>query len=149
MEPQQLFIIVWCILAIGLLSFGFLKGKKILSVFPPLDSTKVVFREKRASGGSRKSFITKGGSATKVLDVIVTEKELWIKCSLLMAGLSWAFDLVHKVSLSDINSIQINKNKVVISFKSPKNEVTTFDLKLKKAQEFFDLIDSKKNAQQS
>ena len=144
MESEQLFLIVWVLLAIGLLTFAFFKGKKMLSVFSPLDSVKVVFREKRVSGGSRKSFITKGGSASKVLDVVVTENELWIKCSVLMAGFSWAFDLVHKVDLSNITSVNINKNKVSLSFQSSKNESTVFDLKLKKAKEFFNLIESKK-----
>ena len=127
-----------------MVTFAFLDGKKVLSIFPKLDSVKLIFREKGASGGSRKSFVTKGGSANKILDVIITEEELWIKCSVLMAGLSWAFDLVHKVNLSNISSVQIYKNKVTLSFKSSKKEMTTFDLKLKKAEKFFNLIESKK-----
>jgi hypothetical protein len=54
-------------------------GKRAESRFPPIDKQRVMFREKWASGRSTASLSTKLGGASRALDVVVTETELWIK----------------------------------------------------------------------
>jgi len=106
----------------------------------------VLEREKGTSGNSRKSLKTKLGGANNVLEIIITQEELWIRSPLLLAGFGKTFDLLHRVPLSEVLDAEYNKRNVVVSFKTDNNLETTLDLKMKKAQEFVELI--KKNSVQ-
>lgn len=127
-------------MAITMLTIMYKRGKKALAIFPNISSVDVLFREKGVSGNSRKSLKTKLGGASNVLDIIVTENELWIRSPLLIAGFGETFDLLHKVQLSRISNAESNKKKVVITFNSDGKTETTLDLKIKKAQEFVEII---------
>jgi len=122
----------------------YIRGKSALVIFPNITSVDVLFREKGVSGNSRKSLKTKFGGAKNVLDVIVTDCELWIRSPLLFAGFSKTYDLLHKVQLSHISNVESNKKKVVISFNSDGKIETTLELKMKKAQDFVEIINKKK-----
>ena len=127
-------------MAITMLIIMYKRAKRALAIFPNISSVNILFREKGVTGNSRKSLKTKLGGATNVLDVIVTDNELWIRSPLLFAGFGKIYDLIHKVQLSQISNAELNKNKVVITFNSGEKTETTLDLKMKKAQEFVEII---------
>lgn len=140
MAPQHIFLIVWTIMAISILTIMYKRGKKALAIFPNISSVDVLFREKRVSGNSRKSLKTKLGGTKNILDVIVTDNELWIRSPLLFAGFGKTYDLLHKVQLSQISNAESNKKKVVIIFNSGEKGNTILDLQMMKAQEFVEII---------
>lgn len=123
-----------------MLTIMYKRGKKALAIFPNISSVDVLFREKGVSGNSRKSLKTKLGGASNVLDIIVTDNELWIRSPLLIAGFGKTYDLLHKVQLSRISNAESNRKKVIITFNSDGKTETTLDLKMKKAQEFVEII---------
>lgn len=92
-----------------------------------------MFREKGVTDNSRKSLKTKLGGARSVLEVIVTNNELWIRSHLLFAAFSNAYDLPHKVKLSNILKTERYQTKVSITFLAFENTETKIDLKMKKA----------------
>lgn len=120
-----------------------LKGRQVLKIFPDVSSEKILFKEKRASGFSRKSFITRLGGANRVLEVIITSEELWIRSPLLFAGVGDHSDLIHNIPLNNILKIERINNKVIISFKTAGNLVATLELNLKKAIEFVEIISAR------
>ena len=143
MEPQHIFLIVWVIMAATMLTVMYKRGKKALDIFPDISSVDILFRENRVSGNSRKSLKTKLGGARNVLEIIVTNDELWIRNPLLFAGFGKTYDLLHKVQLPHISNAELNKKNVVITFNSTQKTETTLDLKMKKAQEFVEIINKK------
>ncbi len=118
MEGKTIFFIVWCIVVVFILTTFYLKGKKALSIFPDIDDDDIKFRDKRASGYSTKSFKTKMGGARKVLDIIVTNDELWLKSRLLFAFVSKKNDLLHRIPFNNIKSIAENGKTIIIDFTS-------------------------------
>jgi hypothetical protein len=147
MELQYIFLTIWLIIAVIMLAMLYRRGKKALEIFPDPDSIDILFREKSVSGNSRKSLITKLGGANNVLEIIVTNDELWIRSPLLFAGFGKTYDLLHRIKLTDVLNVELSKKKVVISFKSGSNSDTTLDLKMKKAQAFIEIIKNKKSVQ--
>ncbi|WP_146035296.1 hypothetical protein, partial [Formosa algae] len=143
MEPQHIFLIFWVIMAATMLTVMYKRGKKALDIFPDISSVHILFREKGVSGNSRKSLKTKLGGARNVLEIIVTNDELWIRSPLLFAGFGKTYDLLHKVQLLHISNAELNKKNVVITFNSTQKTETTLDLKMKKAQEFVEIINKK------
>lgn len=145
MEPEHIFLTVWTIIAITGLSLMYRRGKKVLEIFPSLESVGILFQEKRVSGSSRKSSKTKRGGARNVLEVIITNDELWIRSPLLFASIANTNDLLHKVELSEVLNIELNKENVAISFSTNDKSETTLDLNMKKAKEFIRIIKDKKS----
>lgn len=143
MESQHIFLIVWLITAITLLVIIYKRGKKALDIFPNISSVDILFREKGVSGYSSKSLRTKLGRAKNVLDIIVTDEELWIRSPLLFAGFGKTYDLLHKIRLPQISHAELYRNSVVISFNSDRKTETTLNLEMKNAQEFIKIINKK------
>lgn len=144
MGSQQLFLLVWFIIVITLLTIMYIRGRKALEIFPNLDSVSLLFREKGVSGKSNKSILTKLGGANNILDVILTKDELWVRCPLLFAGFGKTYDLLHKVKLNSIHSAELIGNNVVVAFKAENGFETTLDLRIKKAQDFIYLVEYSK-----
>jgi len=144
MEPQYIFLTVWFILAISLLSIMYIRGKKALEQFPNLDTVNILFRERKASGNSLKSFQTKYGGASKVLEIIVTDNELWLKSPLLIAGFGDKIDLLHKVKLTNILSADINKKDVIIVFITENKIETKIRIRMKNREKFIEIIKKKR-----
>jgi len=86
-------------------------GKGSEAAFKDLDLSKVKFREKGASGYSRKSIITEFGGASGLLDVIVTDTELYIKGTYpALTHIGTFNDLTRRVNLSDIrDGVRLDK----------------------------------------
>ena len=117
MNPQ-VFLIIWFLIVITILLIFYTQGKKALAIFPPLNTVNVIYRDKSASGRSLHSFKTKFGGARKVLDIVVTDNEIWLKSMLLFAFIQKRNDLLHKVKLDQIKSIKLEEKKVKLSFTS-------------------------------
>ncbi|BDD01378.1 hypothetical protein [Persicobacter psychrovividus] len=118
MNGETIFLIVWVIVAAFILTTFYKRGKKALSIFPDIHSVRVVYRDKSASGHSNKSWTTKMGGARNALDIVVTDKELWLKSMLLFAGIGKHYDLLHKVSLDNIIRTDRQGRKITVDFKT-------------------------------
>ncbi len=128
---------------ISILIITFRRGKRALEIFPPISTISILFREKGVSGNSRKSFISRNGGANKALEIIVSDNELWIRSAILFAGFGKYSDLIHKIKLVEITKICVDQKIVTITFNSTSQTKTTLDLKMTKAEEFFQIIKEK------
>ena len=108
------FYFIFAAFAIITITMFYFFGINSEKIFPSIESQTVVFREKGASGYSFKNAITKMGGANKVLDIIVTNNELWIKGIYPMfTFVGTKYDLTHKIPLKNINSVELNANKII------------------------------------
>lgn len=122
MNSVTTFILIWIIGAVGVLTTLYKRGKKALAIFPDINNEHILYRDKSASGYSSKSWITKMGGASKSLDVVVTDKELWFKSMLLFASSSKQHDLLHKIPLTDITKIVREGKEVRVNFRTTEGE---------------------------
>ncbi len=101
-----------------------------------------MYRDKRASGYSTKSFITKMGGANGVLDIIVTDNELWIRSLMIFASIGQKYDLLHRIQKNKIQNIVLNGSKITIDFININDKKKQIILKIRDTNEF--LISLKK-----
>lgn len=135
------FYIIWLVLFIYASVRFLARSLKSRKKFKISDLDIVKFHEKGASGYSNKSFITKIGGANKVLDIIVTEKELWIKGIFsIFTEIGNYYDMSHKIPLSNICKAEINKQYVQLWFINEKGEESNIKLTLRSPNEFIDAI---------
>ena len=144
MDGGTIFTIIWFIAVIFILTTLYRRGKNALSIFPDIDSVNVLFREKRASGYSTQSTLTKMGGARNALDIVVTDKELWIRSMLLLASFGQQYDLLHRIPVKDILSINRNRKKVTIDFNSGVGQQKQVVLKIKNTEKFLNAINELK-----
>ena len=123
-----------------MLTVLFLRGKKALSIFPDIDSVRVVYRDKTASGFSSKSWVTRMGGASGVLDIVVTDRELWLKSMWLFASVGKRYDLLHKISLENITGADSNGRKITLDFRTEDGELKQVVLITKRPDEFLKAI---------
>lgn len=98
------------------------RGKKALSIFPDINSVTVTYRDKTGLGYSTKSWSTKVGGASRSLDIVVTDKELWLRSFLLLAGITQQHDLVHRIPLKKISRIKRDGATITLDFRNDKGE---------------------------
>jgi len=122
MGPGSILILVAVSLAGIMLKTFYDRGKKALSIFPDINSVTVKYRDKTALGYSTKSWQTKIGGASRALDIVVTDKELWLKSFLLFAGITQQHDLLHRISLNKITRVKENGAEIILDFKNEKGE---------------------------
>ena len=96
-------------------------GKKALKLFPDIKSVNVMYRDKAATGYSTKSWKTKVGGASRSIDIVVTEEELWLSAMVFFAGITKQHDLLHRIPLKKISSAKRDKDQIMLSFKDQKN----------------------------
>jgi len=142
MDEGTIFLIVWTIAVVLILSKLYIIGKKALSIFPDINTVQVVYRDKSASGNSTQSWKTKMGGAKNVLDIVVTDKELWIKSMLLFAGIGKRYDLLHKVSLNNIKGVNPKGKKITIDFKTEDGEDKQVVIITKRPDDFMKAINN-------
>jgi hypothetical protein len=123
MTGPTIFFILWLVLVVYTLRTFYARGKKALSIFPDINTVKVIYRDKTASGHSTKNWKTKIGGARNSLDIVVTDKELWTKSMLLFASIGQQYDLIHKVSLDKITGTKENGNQLTVDFTNEKGEL--------------------------
>lgn len=135
-------IVILVIVGVGgvMLKTFYDQGKAALAIFPDIKTVTVVYRDKTALGYSMKSWKTKVGGASRSLDIIVTDKELWLRSVLLLAGITRQHDLVHRVPLHRIGSAKESKEGIVLSFKTEKGEAKQIVINTRDKQEFLKSI---------
>lgn len=143
MEFEQIFLIIWFIGFFGILSFFLIKGKKALSIFPDINSVNVRFRDQSSSGATYHKNLFKRGSASKVLDVVITDQELWLKSLWVFAYIAQRGGLLQKIKLTDIISVSTNGKKIDIEFYDVDGQKYKLWIKVKNTQSFLTLFESK------
>lgn len=122
MEGGSIFLLAGILVTGIMLKSFYDRGKKALSIFPDINSVTVKYRDKTALGYSTRSWQTKVGGTSRALDIVVTDKELWLKSFLLLAGITYQHDLVHKIPLSRITQVKETGSEIVLDFKNDKGE---------------------------
>jgi hypothetical protein len=143
MEIGSIIILVSIGLAIVMLKTFYDSGKKALSIFPNINTVKVIYRDKMASGYSTKSWKTKVGGASRAIDIVVTDKELWLTSFLLFAGITKQHDILHKIPFNKIISASDEAGKITLNFKSDKGEAKQVVLITKDTLAFLNAIGKK------
>ncbi len=137
MQAQQILIVVWLTAMLVMVFILYQRGKEALSIFPDLSSVKVLFREKGVSGYSEKSWLTKLGNANNVLEVILTNRELWVRSPVIFAGFLKTFDLLHKVELKQVTVVKAEHSKLELGVRTKDGIERIIHLRMKKVSEFF------------
>jgi len=132
-----IFFIVWLLSAIPTIIFAIRGINKAKKTFEGIENQPSRFREKGASGYSKKSFITRMGGANKALDIILTDTELCIKgINAVFSLVGFYYDLTHRIRRDKILNIQKMKNKIEIKFISSTGKQTDVVLILKNGEQF-------------
>lgn len=124
---NKYFFYIWLVMGVTVVSLLFIQGRKAIRMFSDLDLSNLIYSEKNASGYSTKSFRTKRGGASRVLHIVITDKELIIKTYLFLASIAEKYDMLHRIPLENILSTTIKKgiiySKLVVEFKGQGGEV--------------------------
>ncbi|WP_036154025.1 hypothetical protein [Maribacter forsetii] len=116
MQPEQIFLIVWLIFAVTIISIFLVNGKKSIKKFPKLNESNFKYVENSVSGYSTQSFKTKMGGARNVLQIRITQDELWLKTNTFMAWIAEQFDLLHIIPIKSIKSVKTDGKKINLEF---------------------------------
>ncbi len=136
-----LFLAAWLLMAIPTVVIAWRGISKAKKTFEGVDKHPVLFREKGASGHSKRSFITRFGGANRVLDVIVTDAEFCIKgVNALFTFIGSYYDLSHRVRRSNILSARQTDKHVEISFVTDAGRQTDVVLTLKNSEQFLSVL---------
>lgn len=142
---DKYFFYIWLIMAVTLISIFFIRGRKAIQMFSDLDLSNLVYSEKSASGYSTKSFRTKWGGASKVLHIMITDKELIIKTYLFLAHVAEKHDMLHRIPLENILKTEIKKgtvfSKLFIEFKGNNGESKEIVLMSKNNDQIKEILD--------
>jgi hypothetical protein len=95
----------------------YIGGRKAEQRFQSHDRQPIRFRERGATGYSNKSLTTRLGGANGVLEVVVTDADLWIKG--IWPPFSYIgakFDLTHRIPRSQIRTLQARGNAIELRF---------------------------------
>ena len=122
MEGSAILLLVGILVTGIMLKTFYDRGKKALSIFPDINSVTVRYRDKTALGYSTKSWQTKIGGTSRAIDIVVTDKELWLKSFLLLAGITQQHDLVHRIPLTRIIRVKEKGSEIILDFKNDKGE---------------------------
>ncbi len=132
-------------MAATLVSIFFIRGRKAIQMFSDLDLSSLVYSEKRASGYSTKSFRTKRGGASKVLHIMITDKELIIKTFMFLAHVTEKHDMLHRIPLENISRTEIKKgtifSKLFVEFKGKDGEIKEIVLIAKNNNQIKKILD--------
>ena len=109
----------------------------------------ILWFEKRASGRSSKSFRTKVGGASNCLGVYLTSEALLIQPSSFFRVLAPRFDLIQKIPIESIVSVESSKNRIgsyiEIEFRDSSGELRVFCLTLRNQRAFLDRLSGIRN----
>ena len=106
---DKYFFYIWLAIMLTIVSNFYFRGKAAIREFGPIDTSTIIYSEKSASGYSNKSWKTKRGGASKVLHILITEKELIIKTYLFLAYIAKRNDMLHRIPLENITSTTLKK----------------------------------------
>lgn len=118
-------------------------GRRAEMRFKDQGGQPVRFRERGASGHSLKSMVTKLGGANGVLEVVVTDEEVWLKGIWPMFSyIGSRFDMTHRIPKSSVRACAVLGKTVELRFVSEKGEDTRVVLELKDPAAFKAAIDA-------
>jgi hypothetical protein len=95
------------------------RRKRRGEIFPPLESVDLKFHEIGASGNSDKSFLSRLGGASRCLELVVTDSEVWVR----VTGLFFAeSDLEHRIPRASVLSAELtpsllSRRRVCLAFR--------------------------------
>ncbi|MDH5178170.1 MAG: hypothetical protein OEZ39_02030 [Gammaproteobacteria bacterium] len=116
----------------------FVKKKRIH--FPARSSVNILFEEIGASGRSHKSLLTRLGVAKNVLQVTLTDKELWITAPFPFLWIAYYYDGVHRIPIHAVKEATKNHKRVFVKFQRKDGGPGQFELRLKRPDEFLGLL---------
>ena len=106
-ENPEIFFRAFLLVLLCSVVLFFFGGRKAEASFRANSDQEIVFREKGAAGHSKKSLFTRLGGASKVLDVAVTDRELWIKGIWpIFTYIGTKYDLTHRIPLEDVTFVE-------------------------------------------
>lgn len=111
-------------------------GIKKQSVFPKISSVQVLFRERFISGNNGGIF----RSYRNILDVVVTDQELWIRTFLPFSGFGAVFKGIHKVPVSAVQGIETRRDETTVYFINSKGSKIHFSFRFSKTNDFIQII---------
>jgi hypothetical protein len=115
-------------------------GKKALSIFPDIKSVHVVYRDATATGYSKQSWKTKFAGASRAIDIVVTEQELWLKSIVLFANVTKQHGLLHRVQLRKVLRAKPDGDYITIDFKNERGEAKQVVIRTRNNTEFIKAI---------
>ena len=116
MQPEQIFIIVWLVFSISIVSIFLINGRKSLNKFPKLEKSQFEYKENSASGYSTQSFKTKIGGASNVLRIRVTKNQLWLTTNTLIAWSAEKSDLLHLIPIESLKLVEGEGKNINVEF---------------------------------
>lgn len=123
---DKYFFYIWLAMALWILSNFYFRGRAAIREFGSIDYSNIIYSEKSASGYSNTSWKTKRGGASKVLHILITDKELIIKTYLFLAYIAKRYDMLHRVPLENITSTALKRgafsSKLHVTFTTIKGE---------------------------
>jgi len=136
-----IFFVVWLLMAIPSVVFAVRGIRKAKQTFAGVTDQAIRYRERGASGYSKKSILTRIGGANRVLDVILTDKEFCIKgINAIFSMVGSYYDLAHRVQRDKIVSARRVKNHVEVTFVSARGRQSEVVLMLKDNEAFMDAV---------
>ncbi len=129
-------IYIWLVLAILLVTFLIMRGKKVLKQFSDIDLNNIVYSEKNASGHIVRQTQTRRAGTTKMLHLIITDQELIFKTNLFFAHIAHENDMLHRIPLRNIMQTEFEKgrfsSKLYVKFRTVYGEEKVVVLQSKK-----------------
>ncbi len=135
---------IWIVAAVIGIPLIYMRGKKVLSQFPSTESVKILYRNKTGSASTVSSKRTKMRGIRRIMDIVVTEDELWIKTPVLFASLVAPYGLIQRIELKNISNVSKNEKDILIDFTSGDTLPQQIILNTKKPEEFIQLINPAK-----
>jgi hypothetical protein len=142
MQPQHIFLLIWVILAVFLISLFLLNGRKSLKKFPKLKKSEFEFIENWASGYATRSFKTKTEGARNVLRIRVTKNELWLTTNTFTGWIAEHFGVLHLIPINSLKSVEIEGKNIYIEFEQV-GRIIKLVLISRKQQELYLLLRDK------
>ncbi len=130
------------VLAFNVVVF-YVGGRRAERRFAGQGNQGIRFRERGASGHCNKSLVTKFGGANGVLEVVVTDSELWLKGVWpLFSYIGAMFDMTHRVPKSSIHKCTSIENTIELHFVNETGAESNVVLELKNPAAFKSAIDA-------
>lgn len=137
----QAYIILAIVAIITLIVKFYYWGYQALAAYPDIHSVEVKFRQQGASGWSNDSFVTQVGGAAKVLEVVVTTKELWTRTSLFFAPFARIYHVFQRIELSNIiETKRQGRNRLDVHYRDETGENRSFSLVLRDVDRFVEAL---------
>ena len=81
--------------------------------------------------------------AKNILEIIVTNEELWIKSPLIFAGLLDQFGLLYKLNLENVKSVNLENHYLKLIIKPKRGLTKEILLNLRNPEKFIEVINQR------